>query len=415
MRRLRTWLAALAALVLGGIGPGVSTPVLAATAYVPTALPQGAYHDAMAFKVAMDGSILGSVGDLSTYQLSAAVWHPDGLGGYAGPITMPPPSPFTTSAITDVNDSGVLAGQLLIVGVTYWHAAVWTPDGSGGYALTDLDPDGYSSGTVAINKFGTIIGYVGQTAAVWQPVGGGYVRTDLPLGSGSRSSVRSINVKGVIVGTVDDSPAVWLPGSGGYQDPILLPWPSQAFMAWATYIDDVGDILGTGLGSFGGSGFGSWVWKTDKSGQYQPIVIGPYNISALTKTGDAIGYVTTPQSTFPYRITYTPYKFRLTKTGTYTAIALPVTVDYPYAFPTAVSDTGTIVGQADALTLPAGTYYAPHPMAWRTRGGDVYSVIDLGTLGGTTGRASALNTTGDIVGTSTRADGTSAATLWRVG
>lgn len=67
----------------------------------------------------------------------------------------------------------------------------------------------------------------------------------------------------------------------------------------------------------------------------------------------------------------------------------------PYARPTAINDTGVIVGDADFVS-PAGEFFEARPHAFRYQNG---AMEDLGTFGGTySGKATAINSDGQIVG-----------------
>lgn len=99
------------------------------------------------------------------------LWIWNAGAGQFDRVVLPTGSSTTPGEVVDLSDGG------MAVGVAGGRAAVWNPDGSGGYALTVIGPD--PSRANAVNPQGTtVVGWTGSggslTAAYWQWTGSGW-------------------------------------------------------------------------------------------------------------------------------------------------------------------------------------------------------------------------------------------------
>jgi uncharacterized membrane protein len=155
------------------------------------------------------------------------------------------PSDYTTSSAVDINDSGVIAGQ--VYPGMYGQAVRWSADGTITYL--PVPPDASISRAVAISAQGTIAGQAyapvigGPEYAVRWKLRGGVEVLDAVPGAHSWSLV-GIDDHDQVVGTVTTGTGSWAVrwDSSGQVDP--LPLPPGGISSGALYVGDQGVVLG---------------------------------------------------------------------------------------------------------------------------------------------------------------------------
>lgn len=411
----------------------------AATSYAAVLLDTGGYPDAAAATISGDGTIVGRVGDFSTYfgTQFAAVWRPLAAGGYGAPILLAPPAGYRSTSVWAQNDSGILVGSAIptdhIYG--YGHAAVWRPNGTGGYTFTDLTPtlgNGTFGQATAVSKGGVLVGMSDLGMTAWLPDGtGGYRAVGLTGGGSCGSQVVMINAKGVIAGPGDAgngtcSGAVWRPSATGYGAAELLPLPSGVSTMYAGSINESGIMLGNALAN---GRFQGYVWTPDKTGAYSspPAALAPpagetdawpqpYGIerNGTIRGEGQVNHFTGDPSTWYQE--FRAYVWLTQPGGGYgAAIRLPG-LGGNNTFTNAMNDTGTVVGVSQPAT-PIVTGMTPEylPVVWRAKG-RAYELTQLPTAGKHYGGAASINTNGVIVGwAGDTTYGSSIALAWTVG
>lgn len=221
------------------------------------------------------------VGDVAGFSLldgqqRVVRWPP----GSAVPIDVAAGSP------RDINTAGQLAGEAA------GHAALWTPDGAGGYTLTHLHkqlPSPVLSTAYGINGSGQVVGTYRESASdgtwadrcfLWTPdapnAPTGTVAT-LPGLGGSFCVASDVNSAGYVVGaaTLADGETrgfVWIPPRNGRLGKIRDLTPAGG-PSYATSINDVGQVAGQHTTS---SASNAVVWTPTASGSYLMTNLGTF-------------------------------------------------------------------------------------------------------------------------------------------
>ena len=341
-----------------------------------------------------------------------------------------------SSVAIDVGERGHVTGVSLLADGTD-HAFLWTPDSG----MVDLGAPRccYSLGR-AVNSLGQVVGDTGDPvqATLWSD---GTARILGTLSGGGSSQALDINDLGQVVGWSDTVDSAGIPGihaflwsaESGMTDLGSLnglnteaftinnvgevmggvfdgPFPSAAFF-WTPEggMVNIGDLGGGFTSAFGMNELGQiagtsatvagcchpFLW-TPGAGMTDLGTLGSnYGVAAAVNnlghvagesdTADGLGH------TFLWR------------DGTMTDLG---TLGGRNSFATAINDFDQVAGTSE---IPST---AQHAFVWMEQTG----MLDLGTLGGgglTT--VNAMNNAGQIVGFSSRADGSSDATLWNVG
>ena len=157
---------------------------------------------------------------------------------------------------SDINNAGQLAGEFGI------HAALWTPNGAGGFTLTLLDaqlPSPNYSQAQAINAAGQVVGsYQVQSNGEWvrkcflwtpdTPNATTGTLTNLPDLGGTFCVAADINSRGYVVGASTTSAGaqhgfVWSPPSWGQPGNIRDLTPNGD-PSYASSINDAGQVAG---------------------------------------------------------------------------------------------------------------------------------------------------------------------------
>lgn len=120
------------------------------------------------------------------------------VAGHGSPLApLPLPPGRMSSRAYDINDAGVIAGTVSSVSYADPNfgavAALWTPNGSGGYTIQELGklPGDVGSAATALNNLGDVVGFSfgGQyRRAVWFTAPGGMLDLN-PLGAFDPSAV----------------------------------------------------------------------------------------------------------------------------------------------------------------------------------------------------------------------------------
>jgi uncharacterized membrane protein len=341
-------------LALLGIAIGASASS-AAAGYRPVdlgTLPGGFFSQAFAVNTA--GVAVGFSNGSGIVIYHATVWRSDHHGAYQATDLTPSDQ---IGVAQDVSDSGVVAGYRA-TGDFLSHAALWRPNGAGGYVQVDLGelPGDTSSMAAAIGPRGSVVGSSGTHAVVWRPAGAGFTVTDLGLLPGAvDAQAQDIGARATIVGSVS---------AMSFRHATI--WTLTASHSYAA--SNLGTLPGDDNSQANG---------VNPAG----LIVG---LSERNATGATL-----------------PVVWNHAGTG-YAAAALPSVPGVTGGVALGVSPGGLVAGWSGndaALWRPA-------------RGG--YQVIDLGTLpGGTYSRGRAINAAGVVAGDSGAAGNFNGlATLW---
>jgi len=249
----------------------------------------------------------------STYNVAAAindggvVVGPSSLGGVEHAVRWPAgstaPIDVGMGRPSDINNAGQIAGEFGI------HAALWTPNGAGGYALTLLDaqlPSPNYSQAQAINANGQVVGsYQVQSNGEWvrkcflwtpdKPNATTGTLTTLPDLGGTFCAAADINSRGYVVGASTTSKGdqhgfVWSPPSWGLPGRIRDLTPNGD-PSYASSINDGGQIAGQHVTQTTAS---AAIW-TPSGGQYVLTDIGTFTglqtwATAINDAGFVVGW-----------------------------------------------------------------------------------------------------------------------------
>ncbi|MGC8783039.1 MAG: hypothetical protein ACP5RN_01435 [Armatimonadota bacterium] len=279
------------------------------------------------------------------------------------------------------------------------------------YTITDLGAitaNGQSRG-YGINNLGEVVGWSDGHAFFWT----GGVMIDLGVLSGTASEGRDVNDLGQVVGWTDTAqarhPFIWQDLNGNRQAdpgemvdlrPIPNTWQGRAYG-----INNTGHVVGWSAINPDGV-YHAFRWSYNPGGWWDWFDLGnitgnPDEIS-LANDINNLGQVVGGSGSAGSR--------RAFRTQPYAAIN-PLTDALPYlpngtiseAF--GINDRGQVVGFSNTRV---GTSTLTRPVLWEGT-----TVIDLGTLGGNTGRAFGINQLGHVVGHSYLSDNVSLrAFLW---
>ena len=243
--------------------------------------------------------------------------------------------------------------------------------------------------------------------------------TLLPVGpEGGYSDAFAINERGQVAGAASDPKGngrafLWSPryrGAGGVRDlGTFGRWRSAAYS-----LDDDGqagvaaltrDLRPKGFLSGGAAipGLPGFPYSQPQGSDGRGAIVG--SARRGTKTGDAVA---------SRAFLYSP---RLRGQGEVKDLG---TLGGPYSHAFAINAAGQIAGKADLAPRPAWATHAlglprtaTHAILWDTRLQGPGGAQDLGTLGGDTSRAHALDERGQVVGQAQTATGETHAFLWR--
>jgi len=235
------------------------------------------------------------------------------------------------------------------------------------------------------------------------------------LGSTSAVTITGLNDAGQVVGTVypafgtgksyafvyDGTPAGTVTPLGGSLDPTNYPAVRDSF---PQAINNSGQILATDqTGSVTGTPGSSFVYS---NGQTTILPVSCINASALNDQGQVVGSVIPAIPVAGSRASALNDQGQVV--GAYLYDLATKTIQYMTATGTAATQALAVnnSGQATGILFTASY----HPFLY-TNG----KTIDLGTLGGTSGYGSAINSQGDVVGTAQTASSQSHAFLYSNG
>lgn len=254
-------------LTLSGL---ILTATLAAQAPVYTAEYLGSAVNAAAMNPS--GQVVGS----TSFGQNLRGW----MAGPGQPIVpLPLPAGYSSSSANDINDAGVIVGAVAASTSPEFGgvAAVWTPNGSGGYSVATLGmlPGHQRSDARALNNVGDIVGYSVlnsfRHAVVFTAPGG--IQSLDPLGIFDPQSInddrvlvdRSFDSKRLDLDTMVVDPVGVPPGSyagtesqeinasGQVAGLVILTTSSSCNRAAARYTDGPGWEVFSGCGSGNGA------------------------------------------------------------------------------------------------------------------------------------------------------------------
>ncbi len=211
--------------------------------------------------------------------------------------------------------------------------------------------------TPALNNLGQVIGEV-QPGPNWQQ-GYAFVYDGSPGGSGAVTPL------------------------GGSIAPTNFPVVRDSS---PSAINDLGQVTGSGGPNPYGPALGSYIYANGQTTQI------PYYALGLNSAGQIIATTNGSQPNSVQAVLY--------NTATGSTQVLPALAGAYQSFPTAINNSGQVVGNTfigNSMSFNAGSTsgYWGHPFL--VTGG---KAIDLGTLGGTTASAAAINDSGQVVGSS---------------
>ncbi len=195
-----------------------------------------------------------AINDAGQVAGSGHVWTPVSPGATTGTLQpLPVTAGGTQARAYGINENGVAVG-LLKNGAGYNRAIVWTPDGLGGFAATDLVPSALYAWAYDISDAGHITGSVQNAAAAqtrafrWTPSAPGATTgtlQDLGTLGGTRSDGHAVNSHGAVVGTslMPDGRSrafIWTPASGM----VSLGLLPGALDSYALDINEAGQVAG---------------------------------------------------------------------------------------------------------------------------------------------------------------------------
>jgi uncharacterized membrane protein len=197
------------------------------------------------------GTLIGVSGLNASGQIVGSSDSPSVRGWVAGPFgpqeLLPLPPGMVSSWAKDINDNGVIVGAVSSFSSPDFSpvAAVWTPDGDGGYAIRTFGhlPGDLGSVATAVNSVGDVVGYSkGGTfrRAVWFTEAGGLV--DLtPQGI---FDPNAINDERVLVDSSTPTHRMDL----DTMVPENLPLPAGSYRSTTGYaINESGQVAGTAV------------------------------------------------------------------------------------------------------------------------------------------------------------------------
>jgi probable HAF family extracellular repeat protein len=191
---------------------------------------------------------------------------------WAAGTTVPVPVGATDSRANDINSSGQLVGEKNL------RASLWTPNGSGGYTLTDIGaqlPAANYSNAWGINSYGQVVGVYRPFATtgpfsdvcfLWTPTSAnattGAVETFAGLG-GTFCVANDINSRGYIAGASTTSGGaqhafLWSPTSDNAQTGSIQNLAPTAFASYGAAINDALQIAGQYMSATGLPNAATW-------------------------------------------------------------------------------------------------------------------------------------------------------------
>lgn len=230
------------------------------------------------YNIALGVSTLGEVAGISSFE---GAQH-----GVRWPAGSTLPSDVGIGNPHDINAGGQLAGEFGI------RAALWTPNGAGGYTLTrigDQLPSAISSLANSINSNGQVVGTyrVEQSEGVWldkcflwtpdKPNAPTGTVTTLPDFGGSFCIANDVNSAGNVVGVSTNSEGephgfIWSPSRYGRLGKIRDLTPSGG-ASYATSINDAGQVAGQHTTETSAN---AAIWTPTASGSYVMTDLGTF-------------------------------------------------------------------------------------------------------------------------------------------
>lgn len=298
------------------------------------------------------------------------------------------------SVAEDINE----AGQ--VVGYSYPYAFLWDPS-NGMQSLGSLG--GSFSEAVAINDAGQVVGqsrvYGGNSHAfLWDATNG---MQDLGTLGGISSHARCINEAGQVAGSWSDysynsATFLWDPTNGMQNLGALAGGTSS----YPNDINELGQVIGTSATHCGYMGF---VWDAMKGMQALPTFGGAYGFgNTINDAGQIAGsaYLTDDSS-------WHAFVGDANDLGSVPVAPVPDMIDLgtlggTSSNATAVNDFDQVVGQAYTAS------WNSHAFLWDEANG----MQDLGTLGGSHSSASDINNAGQVVGSAQTSSYSNHAFLW---
>ena len=237
----------------------------------------------------------------------------------------------------DVNSAGLVAGKSLTLAESGFFAFIWSPV-SGINPLPVVGGSTYSH-ALSINDLGVAVGVDEGIAAVWTPNGtGGYTEQRLGTFGGPTSAAWGINRDGVVIGHAEDVDV-------GYT-PVPFRWTSEAGMqrlglveGYPTGINAVGTIVGY-------SGSDAFVWTEPEGPRFLPRCAGAFTASArgINDGGTIVGGCTYRKGGRSYG---EGVRWQPTSAGTWLPpeVITPRTPCYGCGIARGINNAGEIVGE----------------------------------------------------------------------